>query len=85
MEEQEIAAAIGWMMVASGDLAVMLSSVVPRHGYRATTAGPLLALLGPTDRGAHMGGRGRAYAYVGSLRLLSLFPEGRAPWRKRAQ
>ena len=46
MEEQEIAAAIGWMMVASGDLAVMLSSVVPRHGYRATTAGLLLALIG---------------------------------------
>ena len=46
MEEQEIAAAIGWMMVASGALAVMLSSVFPRHGYRATTAGLLLALLG---------------------------------------
>jgi hypothetical protein len=46
MEEQEIAAAIGWMMVACGGLAVMLSSVFPRHGYRATTAGLLLALLG---------------------------------------
>ena len=33
MEEQEIAAAIGWMMVVSGALAVMLSSVFPRHGY----------------------------------------------------
>jgi hypothetical protein len=46
MEEQEIAAAIGWMMVASGALAVMLSSLFSRHGYRATTAGLLLAVLG---------------------------------------
>jgi hypothetical protein len=46
MDEQEITAAIGWMMVASGALAVMLSSVFPRHGYRATTAGLLLADLG---------------------------------------
>jgi hypothetical protein len=46
MDEQEIAAAIGWMMVASGALAVMLSSLFTRHGYRATTAGLLLALLG---------------------------------------
>jgi hypothetical protein len=46
MDEQEIAAAIGWMMVASGALAVMLSSVFPRHGYRTTSAGLLLALLG---------------------------------------
>jgi hypothetical protein len=38
MEEHEIAAAIGWMMVASGALAVMLSSVFPRYGYSATTA-----------------------------------------------
>ena len=46
MENQEIAAAIGWMMVASGALAVMVSSLSARHGYRATTAGLLLALLG---------------------------------------
>jgi hypothetical protein len=46
MVEQEIAAAIGWMMVASGALAVMLSSLFSRHGYRATTTGLLLALLG---------------------------------------
>jgi hypothetical protein len=46
MEEQEIAAAIGWMMVAIGALAVMVSSLFSRHGYRATTAGLLLALLG---------------------------------------
>ena len=46
MEEQEIAAAIGWMLVASGALAVVLSSVFRRHGYTATTAGLLLAILG---------------------------------------
>jgi hypothetical protein len=45
MEEQEIAAAIGWMMVASAALALMLASLT-RYGYRATTAGLLLALLG---------------------------------------
>ena len=46
MEEHEIAAAIGWMMVASGALAVMLSSVFTRRGYRATTAGLVLGCLG---------------------------------------
>jgi hypothetical protein len=46
MDEQELSAAIGWMMVASGALGVMLSSLFPRHGYRATTAGLLLAVLG---------------------------------------
>jgi hypothetical protein len=46
MEEHEIAAAIGWMMVASGALAVILSSVFPRRGYRATTAGLVLGCLG---------------------------------------
>jgi hypothetical protein len=46
MEEQEIAAAIGWMMVASGALAVMLSSIFPRYGYRATSAGLVLGCLG---------------------------------------
>jgi hypothetical protein len=46
MEEQEIAAAVGWMMVASGALAVMLSSVFSRHGYKATTAGLIFGCLG---------------------------------------
>ena len=46
MDNQEITAAIGWMMVASGALAVMLSSIFPRHGYRATTAGLALGCLG---------------------------------------
>jgi hypothetical protein len=46
MEEQEIAAAIGWMMVASGALAVMLSSVFPRFEYRATSAGLILRCVG---------------------------------------
>jgi uncharacterized membrane protein len=46
MDEQDIAAAIGWMMVASGALAIMVSSVFSRHGYTATTAGLLLAILG---------------------------------------
>ena len=46
MDEQEVASAIGWMMVASGALAVMLSSLFSRYGYRAATAGLLLALLG---------------------------------------
>ena len=46
MDEQEIAAAIGWMMVASGALAVMLSSFFPRFGYRATSAGLILGCLG---------------------------------------
>jgi hypothetical protein len=45
MDEQEIAAAIGWMMVASGALAVMLASLT-RYGYRATTAGLLLGFFG---------------------------------------
>ena len=46
MDEQEIAAAIGWMMVASGALAMMLSSIFPRFGYRATSAGLILGGLG---------------------------------------
>jgi hypothetical protein len=45
MDEQEIAAAIGWMMVASGALGVMLSSLT-RYGYRATTVALLLAAGG---------------------------------------
>jgi hypothetical protein len=39
MDEQEVASAIGWMMVASGALGVMLSSIFRRYGYSATTAG----------------------------------------------
>jgi hypothetical protein len=46
MDEQEIAAAIGWALVASGVLAVMLASVFSSHGFRATSAGLLLGLLG---------------------------------------
>jgi hypothetical protein len=46
MDNQEIASAIGWMMVATGALAVMLSSVLNRHGYRATSAGLILGFLG---------------------------------------
>jgi hypothetical protein len=36
MDEQEVASAIGWMMVASAALALMLASLT-RFGYRATT------------------------------------------------
>jgi hypothetical protein len=46
MDEQEVAYAIGWLLVASGVLAVMLSSVFSRHGYKATTAGLLLGFVG---------------------------------------
>jgi uncharacterized membrane protein len=46
MDEQEVASAIGWLMVAGSALAVMLSSLFSRHGYRATTAGLLLGFLG---------------------------------------
>jgi hypothetical protein len=46
MDEQEIAAATGWMLVASGALAMTLSSLSTLHGYRATSAGLFLALLG---------------------------------------
>jgi hypothetical protein len=42
MDEQEIAAAIGWMMVACAALAMMLASLT-RFGYRATTVALLLA------------------------------------------
>jgi hypothetical protein len=45
MDDQEITSAIGWMMVASGVLAVMLASLT-RYGYRATTAGLLLGFFG---------------------------------------
>jgi hypothetical protein len=46
VEEQEIAAAIGWMLAASSALAITFSSVFSRHGYRATTAGLILVCLG---------------------------------------
>jgi hypothetical protein len=45
MDDQEITSAIGWMMVASGVLAVMLASLT-RYGYRGTTAGLLLGFFG---------------------------------------
>ena len=57
MDEQEIAYAIGWLLVASGFLAVMLSSIFDRHGYKAAhhiqfrwpfTCGPYLACRGRT-------------------------------------
>jgi hypothetical protein len=45
MDDKEIAAAIGWMMVASGVLAIMMANLT-RYGYRATTAGLLLGFVG---------------------------------------
>jgi hypothetical protein len=45
MDEQEVAYAIGWLLVASGVLAGMLASLT-RFGYRATTAGLLLSFVG---------------------------------------
>ena len=45
MDEQEIASAIGWIMVASGALAMMLASLT-RYGYRATSVALLLASAG---------------------------------------
>jgi hypothetical protein len=45
MDEQEVASAIGSLLVTSGALAVMLSSLFSRHGYGATTAGLLLGFL----------------------------------------
>jgi hypothetical protein len=45
MDDKEIASAIGWLLVATGALAIILASLT-RYGYRATTAGLLLALLG---------------------------------------
>jgi uncharacterized membrane protein HdeD (DUF308 family) len=46
MDEQEVASAIGWLLVVSGALAVTFSSLFSRHGYRTTTAGLLLGFLG---------------------------------------
>jgi hypothetical protein len=45
MDEQEVASAIGWMMVASAALALMLANLT-RFGYRATTVALLLAAAG---------------------------------------
>jgi hypothetical protein len=45
MDDQEIASAIGWLLVASGVLAIMMANLT-RYGYRATTAGLLLGLVG---------------------------------------
>jgi hypothetical protein len=33
MDEQEVAYAIGWLLIASGVLAVTFSSLFSRHGY----------------------------------------------------
>ena len=46
MDGQEVASAIGWLLVVSGALAVTFSSLFSRHGYRATTAGLFLGFLG---------------------------------------
>jgi hypothetical protein len=45
MDDQEIAYAIGWMMVASGVLAIMMANLT-RYGYRVTTVGLLLGFPG---------------------------------------
>jgi uncharacterized membrane protein HdeD (DUF308 family) len=45
MDDQEIAYAIGWMMVASGVLAIMMANLT-RYGYRGTTVGLLLGFVG---------------------------------------
>jgi hypothetical protein len=72
MEEQEIAAAIGWMLVASGALAVVLSSVFPRFGCRSTSAGLILGGLGLFIAGHTWGSCGRTGTDAGPVRLLSL-------------
>ena len=46
MDEQEVAYAIGWLLVLSGILAVLVVSCFPRRGYRTTTAGLLLIFVG---------------------------------------
>jgi hypothetical protein len=45
MDDQEIASAIGWLLVASGVLAIMMANLT-RYGYGATTAGLLLGFVG---------------------------------------
>jgi hypothetical protein len=46
MDEQEVAYAISWLLVASGVLAVTFRVSSSRQGYRATTAGLFLGFLG---------------------------------------
>ena len=46
MDEREVAYAIGWLLVVSGILAVLVVSGFPRCGYRTTTAGLLLIFVG---------------------------------------
>ena len=46
MDEREVAYAIGWLLVVSGILAVLLVSCFPRYGYRTTTVGLLLGFVG---------------------------------------
>ena len=46
MDEREVAYAIGWLLVVSGILAVLVVSCFPRCGYRTTTAGLLLIFVG---------------------------------------
>lgn len=44
--EREVTYAIGWLLVVSGVLAVLVVSFFPRYGYRTTTAGLLLGFVG---------------------------------------
>ena len=44
--EREVIYAIGWLLVISGVLAVLVVSFFPRYGYRTTTAGLLLGFVG---------------------------------------
>ena len=44
--DREVAYAIGWLLVVSGVLAVLVVSCFPRYGYRTTTAGLLLGFVG---------------------------------------
>jgi hypothetical protein len=46
MDEREVAYAIGWLLVVSGILAVLVVSCFPRCGYRTTTSGLLLNFVG---------------------------------------
>ena len=73
MDEREIAYAIGWLLVASGALVVVLANLT-RYGYRATAAGLLLGFVGLLIAGPHLGGCGRALADARPVRVLSLSP-----------
>jgi hypothetical protein len=44
--EREVAYAIGWLLVVSGVLAVLVVSCFPRYGYRITTAALLVDFVG---------------------------------------